>query len=63
MVTFFDPKSYELAEHFLKEDAADLTPAQQEQRTQSLALAIQQAVEDWMEDDAVPNVPGMWGTT
>jgi len=48
-----DPKSYELAEHFLADDdVSDLTPAQIAQRTMRLAQAIQRAVEDWMEDEA-----------
>jgi hypothetical protein len=47
-----DPKSYELAEHFLADDdVSGLTPAQQEARRMSLALAIQEAVEDWVEDE------------
>jgi hypothetical protein len=52
VVTTCDPKSYELAEHFLADDdVRDLTPAQVKARTVSLALAIQQAVEDWIEDE------------
>jgi hypothetical protein len=48
-----DPKSYELAEHFLADDdVRDLTPAQVKQRTMSLAQAIQRAVEDWCDDEA-----------
>lgn len=54
-VTTCDPQSYALAEHFLQDDdVADLTPAQVNDRTLSLALAIQQAVEEWIEDEAVP---------
>lgn len=51
-VTTCDVKSYELAEHFLQDDdVSDLTPEQVNDRTLSLALAIQQAVEDWIEDE------------
>jgi hypothetical protein len=47
-----DPKSYELAEHFLQDDdVRDLTPTQQKARTMSLAQAIQEAIEDWVEDE------------
>jgi hypothetical protein len=39
-----DTKSYELAEHFLADEPAERrTP----EKTQDLAEAIQQAVEDW----------------
>lgn len=52
MVTTCDPKSYELAEHFLADDdVRDLTPTQVRARTMRLALAIQQAVEDWIADE------------
>lgn len=45
-----DPKSHELAEHFLGDD--DVPRAENELRIQSLAQAIQRAVEDWIEDES-----------
>lgn len=54
MATTCDQKSYALAEHFLADDdVRDLSAAEQQARTMSLALAIQQAVEDWIESEAV----------
>lgn len=44
MVKTYDVKSYELAEHFLQ----DAPPSKE--RAHDLALHIQQAVEDWFED-------------
>jgi hypothetical protein len=53
MVTTVDPKSYDLAQHFLSDDdVRDLTAAQVDALTMSLARAIQEAVEDWMADEA-----------
>lgn len=40
-----DPRSFELAEYFLAE------PRAAHSRTMSLAQAIQQAVEDWFEEN------------
>lgn len=52
-ITTCDPKSYVLAKHFLQDDdVSGMTPQQVEVRTMSLALAIQQAVEEWYEDEA-----------
>ena len=45
----YDPACHELAEHFLGDD--DVSPAENELRMQSLAGAIQQAVEDWIESE------------
>ncbi len=46
-----DPKSYELAEHFLADDYR-VSSQQHEKRVMSLAQAIQQAVEDWCENES-----------
>jgi hypothetical protein len=52
MVTTYDPKCWTLAEHFLADDdMSTLTRLQVIARTDSLALAIQQAVEDWSQAD------------
>jgi hypothetical protein len=49
-----DAETIELADHFLASDEdSDRTPAQQRRRRMALAQAIQQAVEDWMADEAV----------
>lgn len=45
-VTTYDPKSYELAEHFL-EDVPNLNT---EGGRDHLAKTIQAAIEDWFED-------------
>lgn len=46
----FDPKCFELAEHFLSDrDVSGLSPQEIEALKKSLAWAIQEAVEDWME--------------
>jgi hypothetical protein len=43
-----DPKTVELAEHVLQDEAAsDLTPRQRNRRTRSLAATIQDAIEHW----------------
>lgn len=44
-VKTYDPACYELAEHFLQDDATD--PELFKKHCHSLALEIQQAVEDW----------------
>ena len=50
-----DPKVAELANVWLEDDDKDdLTERQRDHRRQSLAEAIQQAIEDWCEDDATP---------
>ncbi len=45
----YDPRCHELAEHFLSDD--DVPATENELRIQSLAGAIQQAVEDWCESE------------
>lgn len=53
MVKTYDPKCYALAEAFLTEyDVSRLTPAEIEQRIHDLACAIQQAIEDWCDNEA-----------
>lgn len=50
--TTYDPQCYALAAHFLADDhEAGLTPEQRKARCMSLACAIQDAVEDWIEDE------------
>lgn len=46
-----DVESYKLAEHFLSDDTTSGT-SEHERRVQSLAEAIQDAVETWMEEEA-----------
>jgi hypothetical protein len=46
VVTTYDPRSADLARVFLAEE----TPPAPPERVRSLALAIQQAIEDWFED-------------
>ncbi len=47
MVKTYDVKSYELAEHFLQDEPCRNDPALYKRHADSLAKAIQQAVEDW----------------
>lgn len=42
-----DPKSYELAEHFLQDEPCHDDPKLCKAHCDSLAKAIQRAVEDW----------------
>lgn len=46
-----DPKSHELAEHFLADDE-QVSRQHHNKRVMSLAQAIQQAVEDWCENES-----------
>ena len=51
-VKTYDSESYKLAEHFLwEEDSRTLDPTRHERRCHGLALAIQAAVEDWLEEE------------
>jgi len=50
----YDPRCREVAEHFLLDDPRALVERQREERRVSLALAIQQAIEDWFEDHPLP---------
>jgi len=47
MIKTYDVKSYELAEHFLQHEPCRDDPALYKSHCDSLAKAIQQAVEDW----------------
>lgn len=50
-VKHYDSESYKLAEHFLWEEPSRVDdPAAFERLCDSLALDIQQAVEDWLFD-------------
>ena len=48
-----DPKSVELAEHFMQD--ADLEPLEYNELRDSLAGAIQLAVESWFDDNDMPS--------
>jgi hypothetical protein len=54
VVSTWDPKCEALAEHFLQDEGPILgsnEPSDRgEQRIKSLARAIQQAIEDWLDD-------------
>jgi hypothetical protein len=53
MVKTYDPKCYALAEAFLgDDDISTLTATEVEQRIHDLACAIQQAIEDWCDNEA-----------
>jgi hypothetical protein len=54
MVNTYDPKCWTLAEHLLADDdMSKLTRIQVIKRTDSLALAIQHAVEEWRKQEAI----------
>lgn len=55
-VKTYDPASYELAEHFLQDEPCRDDPELYKKHCHSLALEIQQAVEDWL---FVPEVAWM----
>lgn len=44
----YDPKSYELAEHFMKDEETD-TETEYKLLVDSLATAIQEAIEIWFK--------------
>lgn len=50
----FDPACLRLAEHFLEDDDTNTlaTAGVHHKRVESLAEAIYQAVEDWVQDEA-----------
>jgi hypothetical protein len=52
-VTTYDPASYELAEHFLQDEPCRKDPELYKKHCHSLALDIQQAVEDWFYEDTL----------
>jgi len=43
----YDPKSYELAEHFLQDEPCRNDPDLYKKHCHNLAIWIQEAVEDW----------------
>jgi hypothetical protein len=47
MVKTYDPASYALAEHFLKDEPCSDDPVLYAKHRDDLARTIQQAVEDW----------------
>lgn len=56
MTKLYDVKCHELAEHFLSDNAStSMSLADEARKADSLASAIQEAVEDWfmMEEPAV----------
>ena len=61
MVTTYDPACETLAEHFLGEELAGTVTMdaieRHARRLRSLSLAIQQAVEDWCEDNPLRPEP------
>ena len=48
----YDPACYELAEHFLLDEPCAFNPITFAKHCHSLALEIQQAVEDWTYEPA-----------
>ena len=46
-VKTYDPAAYDLAEHFLQDEPCRNDPELYKKHCHSLALEIQQAVEDW----------------
>jgi hypothetical protein len=58
MAKTYDAKCYELAEHFMQDDPSRASPAMFKYRCHSLALDIQQAVEDWFDAPAIASTDG-----
>lgn len=58
MVNTYDAKSYELAEHFLQDEPCRDEPDLYKRNCHTLALAIQQAVEDWFVTPDVTDADG-----
>lgn len=58
MTKTYDPKCFELAEHFVNDDQfktdACVTTAVYDARTKALAAHIQSAIDEWREDNPVP---------
>lgn len=54
-VKTYDPASYDLAEHFLQDEPCRKDPELYKKHCHSLALEIQQAVEDWF---FMPDISG-----
>lgn len=59
----FDSTCLDTADHFLQDDPPDLPAIEQQHRRRSLAVAIQQAVEDWFTDHALPPAAASSATT
>jgi hypothetical protein len=53
LVKTCDPKSYELAEYFLQDEPCRSDPELFKKHCMSMALEIQQAVEDWFFEDGM----------
>lgn len=54
-VKTYDPASYELAEHFLQDEPCRSDPVLYKKHCHSLALEIQQTVEDWFFTPDTPS--------
>lgn len=55
MAKTYDPACYELAEHFLQDEPCRSDPELYKKHCHSLALEIQQTVEDWFfKPEAIP---------
>lgn len=66
IVKTYDPSCYELAEHFLQDEPCSNDPDLFKKHCHSMALEIQQAVEDWffvdaMDDAALPTAQDVRG--
>lgn len=55
LVKTCDPASYALAEHFLQDEPCRNDPELFKTHCMSMALEIQQAVEDWFYEDGMDN--------
>lgn len=55
-VKTYDPESFELARYFLQDEPCRDDPKLYRDHCHSLALAIQQAVEDWFTSPDLPDV-------
>ena len=51
----YDPACYDLAEHFLQDEPCRKDAVLMFKHSESLARAIQQAVEDWFFEDGMDN--------
>lgn len=58
LVKTCDQKSYELAEHFLQDEPCRNDPELYKKHCMSMALEIQQAVEDWFFTPDMPDAVG-----
>lgn len=53
IVKTYDPASHELAEYFLQDEPCRSDPVLFKKHCHGMALAIQQAVEDWFFEDGM----------